>query len=31
MVVLVTPDALEFGAVQGNISYALSEKAFSKR
>jgi TIR domain-containing protein len=31
MVVLVTPDALESDAVQSNISYALSEKAFSKR
>lgn len=31
MVVLVTPDALESDAVQSSISYALSEKAFSKR
>lgn len=31
MVVLVTPEALESEAVQGNISYALSELAFSKR
>lgn len=31
MVVLVTPDALESEAVQSSISYALGEKAFSKR
>lgn len=31
MVVLVTPDALESDAVQSSISYALGEKAFSKR
>jgi len=31
MVVLVTPEALESDAVQSSISYALSEKAFSKR
>ena len=31
MVVLVTADALESEAVQSNISYALSEKAFNKR
>lgn len=31
MVVLVTPSALESDAVQSSISYALSEKAFSKR
>jgi TIR domain len=31
MVVLVTPDALESDAVQSSISYALSERAFSKR
>ncbi|HEV7743701.1 MAG TPA: toll/interleukin-1 receptor domain-containing protein [Pyrinomonadaceae bacterium] len=31
MVVLVTPEALESDAVQSSISYALGEKAFSKR
>src|SRR5260221_12995564 len=31
MVVLVTADAMESDAVRSNISYALSEKAFSKR
>jgi hypothetical protein len=31
MVVLVTPDALESDALQSSISYALGEKAFSKR
>jgi len=31
MVVLVTPDALESDSVQSSISYALGEKAFSKR
>lgn len=31
MVVLLTVDALDSDAVQSSISYALSEKAFSKR
>ena len=31
MVVLITNDALESDAVQGSISYALSDPAFSKR
>jgi TIR domain len=31
MVVLVTPEALESEAVQGSISYALAEQAYSKR
>jgi hypothetical protein len=31
MIVLLTADALESDTVQSNISYALSEKAFSKR
>ena len=31
MVVLLTADALESDAVQSSISYALGEKAFSKR
>ena len=31
MVVLVTPDALESDSVQSSISYALGEKAFSRR
>jgi hypothetical protein len=31
MVVLVTPDALESEAVQSSISFALGEKAYSRR